>query len=274
MIKLQEEVEDKIKCLLCPNYCILGDKEIGSCRVRTNRNGTIELNSYGIISSMAVEPIEKKPITNYLQGTKTLSLGGISCSLFCPFCENFKISQKGEMEKLNFYSPQKIVEIAKEYSCPSICMTYNEPTISYEFLIDLAEEAHKNDLKFIIKTNGYINDEPWKEICKVVDCVNLDFKGDYDFYYIAGAKRVVILSRIKEAYDLGVHVEISIPLHDDMSFDIIRAFSIFIRKIDKDIPLHLLKIYSAFKHKNTTSDDFINRAKEYLGKYHSNVTLH
>ena len=190
-------------------------------------------------------------------------------------CENHKVSQQGNTKKLNFYPPQKIIKLAKDYNCSSICMTFNEPTISYEFLMDIAEEAHKKDLKFIIKTNAYVNKEPWEEICDVIDAVNVDWKGNKDSYLsMAGAKEYVVLDRIKEAYDLGVHVEISIPLHDGIKEEHLEEFGKFISSLSTDIPLHLLKIYSAFEHKNTTSDYFIDRAKFILEKYISNISIH
>ncbi len=274
MIKLQMKLNDELMCSLCPNFCVLGEGETGECGVRTCRDGKIELDTYGIVSAMAVEPIEKKPFTDFLPGTKTLSFGGFGCSYSCHFCENNKISQEKTL-KGNFYSPEKIIQLAKQYNCASICATYNEPTISYEFLMDIAEEVHLNGLKFIIKTNGYVNKKPWKSICDVVDAMNLDFKGNADSYLsVAGAKHYVILDRIKEAYENGVHIEISIPLHDQMRDEHLEEFGQFISDISSDIPCHLLKIQSAYKHSNTTSDDRIVVAKNILEKYSSTISVH
>ncbi len=279
MVELQRQIENELMCCICPNICVLGELETGECGVRTCRDGKIELDTYGIVSAMAVEPIEKKPITHFLPGTKTLSFGGFGCSLKCKFCENHKISQ-AKVSKGNFYSPQKIIALAKEHKCPSVCMTYNEPTISYEFLMDVVEEAHSNGLKFILKTNAYVNSGPWAEICSVVDCMNIDWKGNFNSYLeMTGARRDVVFDRIMSACANGVHVEISIPLHDGMKEDHLMKFG---EKIYNgclgnhynDIPCHLLKIQSAFRHSNTTPEEYVSRVKLALGKYISNISIH
>ena len=278
MMKLYEKIDDKVKCLLCPNYCILGYKEKGICLVRESNGKEIFFNSYGNISAMAVEPIEKKPITGFLENTSILSIGGNGCSLSgenkgCPFCENHKISQQEHDSK--YYSNNEIISLAKKYNCDSICMTYNEPTISYEFLIDLANESHKNELYFVLKTNGYINKEPWKEICRITDAMNIDLKGSDEKYLdIIGAKESVVRDRIKEAYDYGVHIEISIPLFYSDIEDEINDIGIYLSSIDKNIPCHILKIYSAYKHNKTTTNIEVEKAKEILGKYMNNIDCH
>lgn len=273
MIKLSEKIDDKrVKCFLCPNFCILeniGQK--GRCLIRESNGEKIILNNYGQISSMAVEPLKKKPITEFLKNSKTLSVGFEGCTLFCPFCENHKISQQ-QLNNNKYYSISDIIILAKKYNCESICMTYNEPTISYEFLIDLANETHNNDLYFVLKTNGYINKEPWGEICKITDAMNIDLKGsDEKYLNIIGAKEPVVRDRIKEAYNYKVHVEISIPLFYEDIEDEINDIGKFLSNIDKNIPCHLLKIYSSYKHnKNTTNKD-IKKAENILKRYMNNV---
>ncbi len=280
MIKLSEKIDDKRnKCLLCPNFCTLNTGEKGICLVRESNGEEIFLNSYGKISSMAVEPIEKKPVTEFLEkGSKTLSLGSYGCSLNknggCPFCENYKISQQ-EPENLKYYSINDIISSAKKYNCKSICMTYNEPIISYEFLIDLANESHKNELYFVLKTNGYINKEPWREIYRITDAMNIDLKGsDEKYLNIIGAKESVVRDRIKEAYDYGVHIEISIPLFYEDIEDEINDIGKFLSNIDKNIPCHLLKIYSTYKHNKTTTNVEIKKAENILKKYMTNISNH
>ncbi len=278
MIKLSEKINDKVLCKLCPNFCILDNGEKGGCLVRESNGEEIFLNNYGQISSMAVEPIEKKPITEFLKGSKVLSIGGEGCSLNgnggCPFCENFSISQQ-QLNNNKYYSISDIIILAKKYNCESICMTYNEPTISYEFLIDLANESHNNDLYFVLKTNGYINKEPWGEICKITDVMNIDLKGsDEKYLNIIGAKESVVRDRIKEAYNYGVHIEISIPLFYEDIENEINDIGKFLSNVDKNIPCHLLKIYSSYKHnKNTTNED-IKKAENILKKYMNNVDCH
>ncbi len=278
--KMSEKIDNKVKCLLCPNFCCLGFGKKGICFSRVSDGEEITLNSYGEISSMAVESLSKKPITEFLKGSKTLSIGSYGCSLRCChssevsslFCENHKISQQESENKNNkYYNICDIISLAKKYECESICMTYNEPTVSYEFLMDLAAEVHSNKLYFVLKTNGYINKEPWKEICQITDAMNIDFKGSEKKYLNnLGAKEYVIRDRIKEAYNYGVHVEISIPLYYDDIEDEVVSIGEFLSSIDKNIPCHLLKIYSS----KTTKDIDIEKAKDILGKYIKNITCH
>ena len=276
-IELYQKVDNKIQCNLCPHSCIMGEGEVGKCCVRKNKNGEIEFLNYGIVNAMAIDPISKKPFKHFLKGSKTLSIALSShCNLSCKFCENHKLSQNNKIKGKNIL-PVSIVSDAIEKHCKSVSMSYNEPTISYEYLMDLADECHKNNLKFLLKTNAFVNKEPWKEICGVVDAVNIDFKGSEDkFKSIAGVNSYVLKDRIKEAYEAGVHIEISIPLYyqDDEIEDEIEDIGRFLSSIDKDIPCHLLRMSSSYRY-----TDFIfnfqnmEKAKNILLKYMDNIYM-
>jgi len=286
-------MDEGVECLLCPHSCILTEEKNGKCFVRKVKDDKIYLFTYGCLTHLAVEPIEKKPFLYFLSGTKTLSLGGIGCNMQCKFCENFKYSQPLSSSKFSFNtfnyktddeiddnicSPKDIVEIAKKEKCDSVCMTYNEPIVYYEFLMDLAEECHKESLKFVIKTNAYVNKEPWVDICSVVDAMDIDWKGKEADYKALGASQYVIQDRIKEAYESGVHVEISFPLHQDASEKIntFAAFGFFLASIDKKMPVHLLKIYPTDRNKDchTTSNNLVSMIKSILSFYLDNVHIH
>jgi len=277
MINLYRQAgRNKQTCLICPNYCTLAEGETGKCGVRTNKENKIVLDTYGIISAMAVEPIEKKPITHVLQGTKTLSIGSYGCSLKCKFCENHLISQDQINITKKRYTCREIVLIAKQYDCASICMTYNEPTISFEFLYDLAMEAKLSGLKFVIKTNGYVNREVWQGVCSIADIMNIDWKGNYQSYIkMAGGFPSIVFNRIKEAVADGVHVEISIPLHDQMEPEHLSEFGeMLYEECVTNIPCHLLKIQAAYNHPGTTSVEHLQKCKEALSKRIEIITVH
>lgn len=282
-IKLYEKInEDKVKCLLCPHFCLLKKGKKGKCKIRIcddKRGDKISLSNYGQLTHIAVEPIGKKPIVNFLSKTKTLSVGVCGCNLKCKFCENYYISQCDDFDS-GHYSPCYIVDLAKRKNCESICMTYNEPIISFEYLLDIAKECHKQGLKFIIKTNAYINKEPWKEICKVIDAVNIDWKGSKTQYKEVCGVNIddnLIYDRIKEAYQSNVHVEISIPIHQGILKEEERVelhrFGSFLINLNSDIyksiPCHLLKVYPAYKYEkySTTSDKDIAKVYSILSKY-------
>ena len=270
---------ENIICTLCPHFCLLKEGERGKCFVRQAKNNEIILESYGHLTHISVESIEKKPFLHFLEGSKTLSIAHKgNCNLQCNFCENFEYTQSQNTNiESKYFSPEDIVLLAKKEECRSICMTYNEPTIYYEYLMDLKKECHLNNLFFIIKTNAYINYKPWADICFATDAMTLDWKGTDEDYKRFGADKYVIEDRIKEAYEKGVHLEISIPLHYYFikKIDVFHDFGKFISSIDKKMPVHLLKIYPANKDEEypSTSNEFIIEAQKVLSNYLDNIHI-
>jgi len=282
--RLCEGKDGKLMCLLCPHSCVLKEGESGKCLVRKSDGEKIYLDAYGHLTNIAVEPIEKKPITHFLPGTKTLSIGSFGCSLFCKFCENSHISQITGFEDSSIFTPNEVIKLSIEKECASVCMTYNEPIIQYEYLLDLAEECHKNNLKFVIKTNAFVNKEPWKKICQVVDAVNVDFKGHERAYKeICGVSQYVIKERLEEAVKSGVHLEISVPVYNDQLQSMnkvaqrIASVCLMQKRDAPVIPVHLLRIFPANKWEgvSATSQETIESARQI---FHScgieNPTIH
>ena len=284
-LKLSEKIDGGIKCLLCPHFCLLKSGQSGKCLVRKANTEEIYLSTYGQLTHIIVEPIEKKPFRYFLSGTKTLSIGSFSCNLSCLFCENFKYSQRNKIKETKYFSPLELVSLVIEKNCSSICMTYNEPIISYEYLLDIAKEYHKSDLKFLLKTNAYINEKPWNNICKVVDAVNIDWKGTTDNYQKIchsnkeyDTSKKIIYERIKSAYKSGIHVEISIPVFNSelSSNKGFYGFAKFVSSLDKNIPCHLLKIFPTNKCEDlfTTSEKNIKDSyrifSHFLNRVYSN----
>lgn len=274
-LQLFKKTERGLRCNLCPHFCVLKKDEVGKCFARHNDGEKISHIKLGAISSLAVESIEKKPFKHFLSGTKTLSIGSYGCNLNCKYCENHKISQKSPPDDSKVMSPSQLVEIAFEKHCKSITMSYNEPTLSYEYLIAIAEESASNGLQFALKTNAFVCRFPWEEICRVTDAMNVDWKGDYDsFKMITRTNSYVLKDRIKEAYDYGVHIEISLPLY---SFDadlenFIHKAGKFLSFVDKNIPCHLLRISPSYDYDNFIySSDEIEKAKNILSEYMNNI---
>ena len=274
-IELYKQVNEGIQCLVCPHFCVLTENQTGKCKVRKNKNNKIELINYGLISAMAVDPIKKKPFKHFLQDSKTFCISLSShCNLSCLWCENHKLSQSNNLEG-KYFSPENIVKDALEKHCKSVSMSYNEPTISYEYLIDLANECHNNGLFFILKTNAFINKEPWYHICQVANAMNIDWKGSKKaFTSITGCNQYVLEDRIYEAYDEGTHIEISIPLYysDDIFDEEIENVGKFLSSVDDSIPCHLLRISSSYKYSDFIfNESNLDRAKNILSKYMNNI---
>ena len=192
-------------------------------------------------------------------------------------CENHEISQKCPPDKTTVISPSKLVEIAIDKHCKSISMSYNEPILSYEYLIALAEESASNGLQFALKTNAFVNRDPWKEICARTQAMNIDWKGDYDsFKMITRTNNYVLKDRIKEAYDYGVHIEISLPLYsfDTELEDYVHKAGKFLSFVDENIPCHMLRISPSYDYSNFIyNSDEIERAKKILSEYMNNIYI-
>jgi len=172
------KLEDgRVECLLCPHYCKLNNEQYGICNSRKNINGTLIATSYGNICAVGIDPVEKKPLMQFLPGTKTYSISSAGCNFRCLHCQNDSISQYSPEERTSFeMTPEQVVQAAIENDCRSISYTYTEPTTFYEFMIDTAKLANSKGLKNICVSNGYINEDPLRELCKYVNAFNIDLK--------------------------------------------------------------------------------------------------
>lgn len=164
--------EDCVTCILCPRECTLRPGEKGYCRGRENRKGELYSNIYGQISSIAIDPIEKKPLYHFHPGTEILSVGTIGCNLGCKFCQNWQIAHRESPTRE--VDPEELVQLALQYHLIGIAYTYSEPLIWYEFILDTAKAAHAAGLHNVLVTNGMIHREPLEELLPYIDGVNLD----------------------------------------------------------------------------------------------------
>ncbi|MEM0447308.1 MAG: AmmeMemoRadiSam system radical SAM enzyme [Thermoplasmata archaeon] len=225
------EIENgKLRCTLCPHKCIIENGKVGICTVRKNINNKLYTLVYGRISSMAMDPIEKKPLFHFHPGSWIFSISTVGCNLKCKHCQNWEISQ-AMVEKitLDYYSPEEIVNIARGEGSNGIAFTYNEPTIWFEYTLDVSKISKKYGMYNVYVTNGYINEDPLKEISPYLDAMNIDVKGFTDDFYrkITSARLQPVLDTVSLAKDLGIHVELTyliIPTLNDNP-DEIRKFS-------------------------------------------------
>lgn len=265
-----EKRDDKIvKCKLCPHGCVIRDGDMGVCRVRENSGGTLISLNYGKIASFAYDPIEKKPLYHFYPGSKILSIGTYGCNLKCDFCQNWEISQKKSMTME--LEDEDILLMAKSRGTIGIAYTYNEPSISYEYVLHLCKLVKSRGLKNVLVTNGYINEEPLKELLPYVDAMNIDLKSIEDGFYrrICKGKLEPVMNTIKMAAK-QVHVEITNLIIDGLnsSEDQIDRLAKWISKIDDNIPLHLTKYFPAYRmNLPPTSYDTLMRAKKTAEKH-------
>jgi pyruvate formate lyase activating enzyme len=262
--------EDYIHCYLCPHHCKIQEGNVGICGVRKVINNTLYTLNYGKISVIHIDPIEKKPIVNWNPGTEILSFGTFGCNFKCGYCQNYKIS----MEKpwTREISPEEIVEEAIEKGVPSIAYTYNEPTIFYEMMWDVAVLAKKRGLNNVMVTNGFIEKEPFLQIVEYMDAVNIDLKTySDDTYKLLGGKTLEKILETIEIATSKTHVEISLLIVPGISDEIDKIEGLFQRlsNIDEDLTLHIARYFPMYKYNENPTDikaliEIQNKATEYF----------
>ena len=243
----------KIRCEICANYCKIADSRTGVCKQHKNINGELFDESYGIVSSLSPDPVEKKPLNHFLPGTFTYSIGGFGCNMTCLHCQNYMISHEYDKNSRDIkITPEVIVENALRYNCKSIAWTYNEPTIHLPFSKKTSLLARQKDLKVIYVTNGYFSDKALNEVLGFVDAFNIDLKSmSKDFYKkICGADLDVVLDNIKRVYDEGKHLEITnliINDYNDSIEEINELCDFVVNELDCNVPLHFSRAFPYYR---------------------------
>ena len=178
---------DKVRCLLCPHHCLINDGHLGICRVRRNDGGRLVAETYGEIAAIYLDPIEKKPLYHFYPGSNILSIGSVGCNMQCTFCQNCDISQVGIREYgwLKKYTVDQLInEVRSIKGNLGIAFTYNEPTVFFEYMLDVAKEPNSLGYKNVMITNGYIEEEPLLKLLPFIDAFNVDLKAfTEDFYH-------------------------------------------------------------------------------------------
>lgn len=200
-----------VRCELCPRFCSLAPGQRGQCRARENLGGELVTLVYGNPCAVHVDPIEKKPLSHVLPGTRTFSIATAGCNLHCRFCQNWQISQRPPEETHNHnLPPAAVVEQAVGNNCPSISYTYTEPMVFYEYTYDTSALAREKGLKNVLVTAAYINEGPLRELCPVIDAANVDLKGDAEYYRkVVGGTLDPVLRSLEVMREMGVWIEIT-----------------------------------------------------------------
>lgn len=244
-----------VQCTLCPHNCFIQENNLGACGVRKNIEGKLYSLVYGKAIASHIDPVEKKPLFHFYPGSRIYSYATAGCNFKCSFCQNWEISQisKGENRQVigEIKMPRQIVEEALVYRCSSIAITYNEPSIQFEYAFDVCKEARKKGLKNVFVSNGYISKGPIGKISRYLDAINIDLKSFSDDFYkkICGARLQPVLDSIKEYNKKGVWVEITtliIPGEND-SDEELKKIAEFIASVDIDMPWHLSRFHPDYK---------------------------
>ncbi|MCX6361947.1 MAG: AmmeMemoRadiSam system radical SAM enzyme [Armatimonadetes bacterium] len=247
----------RLRCRLCPRGCVLGDGQVGACLNRRNVASRLVAETYGRTSGVAVDPIEKKPLYHFLPGASVLSLGGIGCNLTCGFCQNWRLSAEGSVRDLgDETSPAAVARAARRYGCAGVAFTYNEPTISLEYVIDVADACRAAGVRTVAVTNGYITHQAAEELYPRIDAANVDLKGfTPGFYAACGGKLDAVLDAllfIRHASATWLEVTtLLIPGQNDSDAEL-RALTAWVtERLGPDVPLHFSAFHPAYRFMDT-----------------------
>ena len=249
--------DGRVECQLCPHHCRIADGKTGICRSRRNEGGVLVSEVYAKPCSLAIDPIEKKPLYHFHPGTTCLSLACTGCNFRCLNCQNHEISQVSPAD-VDHYElvPSDVVSLCQKYRCPGIAYTYTEPLTYLEYIIDTARLAHEAGLWNILVTAGYVCQEPLKDLLPYLDAANVDLKSFSDDIYkrVSGGHLQPVLDTILAMKQAGVWLEITnlvIPgVNDDMQM--IRQMCRWL--VDNGLaeaPLHFSRFFPRYKMQDT-----------------------
>ena len=223
--------------------------------MRENVEDTLYSLNYAAASSMAIDPIEKKPLFHFYPGTTSFSLGTLGCNFRCQYCQNWSISQK-ELEDVptRELPPEEAIKLAREYNCFSISWTYNEPTMWFEYTYDSAILAQKADIKTVYVTNGYMTPEVLELISPYLDAANVDLKGMSEGFYkeLCDARLQPVLDSIQFMYENGIHLEVTnliIPGYNDSDDDLKALVKFMADEVGVEVPLHFSRFHPDYQLK-------------------------
>lgn len=248
--------EDRIVCLLCRHYCTLSLNQIGMCHVEKNVNGVLECLVHNHPSAVHIDPIEKKPLYHFLPSSISFSIGTVGCNLRCPFCQNWHISQNGNIDTSITLTAVDAVKYAYQQGCSSVSYTYNEPTVWYPYAKEIGVEAKKNGLSNIFVSSGFESDEVCVDIPSWIDAANIDLKSFKPNYYKNTLKASLegVQETLRSMVRNGIWVEVTtlvIPGLNDSNEELRAMAEFIVTDLGRHVPWHLSAFHPDYKMINT-----------------------
>jgi len=254
--------ETKVVCTLCPRHCYIPAGTRGFCRVRENKNGMLITKTYGELTACGIDPIEKKPLNHFLPGSSTLSISSFGCNFTCKHCQNHAISQTIS-DNTEYAEPEEIIQLAIENQVKSISFTYNEPTVFYEYMYDVAKKAHSVGLKTAVITNGYLGEDASIELMPYIDAFRIDLKAFSEKFYqeICGnAHLQPILDTIMRVFERKQYLELVtliIPTINDSHEELNQMLSWELEELGPAVPHHFTAFSPNYHMTNIPSADYV-----------------
>lgn len=265
----------KTVCQVCINHCSLEPGQRGICRARRNVDGKVICENYGQATSLALDPIEKKPLNLFYPGSLILSVGSYGCNLRCPFCQNHEISMAdAETVDTVFLSPKELAE--KAYACRSagnigVAFTYNEPLVGWEYVRDTAKLVKEAGMKNVLVTNGTASLQVLEELLPVVDAMNIDLKGFREAYYrkLGGDLETVKAFIVRAAKECHIELTTLVVPQENDDITVMEEEAEWIASVDPEIPLHITRFFPRYHmtDREPTDVGHIYRLAEAARKY-------
>jgi pyruvate formate lyase activating enzyme len=264
---------DAVRCILCAHRCKIAAGQRGICQVRENRDGRLETLVYGQLVAQNVDPIEKKPIFHMLPGSRAYSIATVGCNFKCRFCQNADIAQlpadhQGAIVGQTV-APEAVVADARDNGCESIAFTYTEPTVFFEFALDVARLAKESGLRNIFVTNGFMTAEALEMLLPFLDAANVDLKSFSDDFYkdICGARLAPVKATLKRMKEGGILVEVTtllIPGLNDSPEEVTAIARFLVDELGPDTPWHISRFHPTYRmtDRPNTPVETLMRARE------------
>lgn len=245
-----------VQCQLCPRQCLVAEGKRGHCRVRENRGGKYFTLVHSRVCAAHIDPIEKKPFFHVYPGALALSIATGGCNVNCKFCQNWEISQAPPEElHAQYFSPQQLARIARQNNCVTLAYTYSEPIVFYEYMSDAADMAHSRGIKSVVVSNGFIRQEPLRELCGRVDAIKVDLKAFSENYYrdVVNAQLKPVLETLVTVRKQGRWLEIVylvVPTLNDGEQEF-RELARWIKsELGPDVPIHFTRFHPLYRLRN------------------------
>lgn len=265
--RLQAPSEHGAVCLTCARHCEIAEGARGWCRTRENRDGRLYTLTYGAVSSLASNPIEKKPLYHFYPGSLTLTAGSWSCNLACPWCQNADISKRAPAGG-DFVSPEQFVALARRQVCQGTSISFNEPTLSLEWSLDVFRLARDAGLYNTFITNGTMTEPALDLLVEAgLDAMNVDLKGDAEAVrQYCGIDVETVWRTCLRARERGVWIELTtliVPGVNDHPQSLEGIARRIVRELGPDTPWHLSRYFPAYRsHAPATPLSTLKRARE------------
>lgn len=255
--------DGRIQCDVCPRECKLKDGQDGFCTVRSCKDSSIVLRTFGRSIGLCIDPIEKKPLHHFFPGSPILSFGTAGCNLSCRFCQNWSMSKSKEIIATSHNSPPEfIAQTAAKLNCRSVAYTYNDPVIFLEYAIATATACNQLGINNVAVTAGYIKPKARRDLFTVMQAANVDLKGFSEKFYrhFCGGHLAPVLDTLMYLYhETKVWLEITtllIPNENDSDAELNAMTSWIIEQLGPNVPLHFSAFHPSYRMLNTPATSF------------------